>query len=90
MCKLDCLPSAWHCLPPFPYCPPSPSPFPSYPLPLTFPFRPPQDTVFVSTEHSATGGMLGITRKGQVLHVGLNEANLVPYIMGQLRDQVPS
>ena len=46
--------------------------------------------MFVSTEHSATGGMLGITRKGQVLHVGLNEANLVPYIMGQLRDQVPS
>ena len=23
----------------------------------------------------------------KVLHVGLNEANLVPYIMGQLRDQ---
>lgn len=30
---------------------------------------------------------LGITRRGQVLHVGLNEANLVPYIVGQLRDQ---
>jgi clathrin heavy chain len=44
------------------------------------------DTVFVATEHSATGGVLGITRKGQVLHVGLNEANLVPYIVGQLRD----
>lgn len=46
-----------------------------------------QDTVFAATEHSATGGILGITRRGQVLHVGLNEAGLVPYIMGTLRDQ---
>eukprot|EP01031_Cornospumella_fuschlensis_P034493 gene34493-41762_t len=45
------------------------------------------DTVFAATEHTATGGILGITRKGQVLHVGLNEANLVPFIVGQLRDQ---
>eukprot|EP00981_Chlorochromonas_danica_P008853 scaffold2320_cov168-Ochromonas_danica.AAC.5 len=45
------------------------------------------DTVFVATEHTATGGILGITRKGQVLYVGLNEANLVPFIVGQLRDQ---
>lgn len=46
-----------------------------------------QDTVFVATEHVASGGILGITRRGQVLHVGLNEANLVPYIVGTLRDQ---
>ena len=46
------------------------------------------DTIFVSTEHTATGGVLGITaRKGQVLHVAVNEANLVPYIIAQLRDQ---
>ena len=45
------------------------------------------DTVFVATEHAATGGILGITRRGQVLHVGINEASLVPYIVGQLRDQ---
>lgn len=45
------------------------------------------DTVFAATEHSASGGIIGITRKGQVLHVGLNEQNLVPYIVGQLKDQ---
>jgi clathrin heavy chain len=46
------------------------------------------DTIFVACEHTATGGILGITsRKGQVLHVALNEANLVPYIVGTLRDQ---
>ena len=46
-----------------------------------------QDTVFAATEHPSTGGVLGITRRGQVLHVGLNEAALVPYIVGTLRDQ---
>jgi hypothetical protein len=30
--------------------------------------------------------MLCITRKGQVLHVGINENSLVSYIVGQLRD----
>lgn len=44
------------------------------------------DTVFASTEHSSTGGVLCITRKGQVLHIGVNDMNLVPYIVGQLRD----
>jgi clathrin heavy chain len=46
-----------------------------------------QDTVFVSAEHTSSGGLLGITRRGQVLHVGINEQCLVPYIVGQLRDQ---
>lgn len=44
------------------------------------------DTVFTSTEHSASGGVLCITRKGQVLHIGVNDGNLVPYIVGTLRD----
>eukprot|EP00607_Mallomonas_marina_P003718 CAMPEP_0182427698 /NCGR_PEP_ID=MMETSP1167-20130531/18991_1 /TAXON_ID=2988 /ORGANISM="Mallomonas Sp, Strain CCMP3275" /LENGTH=1652 /DNA_ID=CAMNT_0024610121 /DNA_START=314 /DNA_END=5272 /DNA_ORIENTATION=+ len=45
------------------------------------------DTVFATTEHTSSGGVLGITaRKGQVLLVSLNEANLVPYIISQLRD----
>ncbi len=45
------------------------------------------DTVFVACEHSATGGILGITsRKGQVLLVALNESALVPYIINTLRD----
>jgi clathrin heavy chain len=47
-----------------------------------------QDTVFAACEHPSSGGILGITsRKGQVLHVSLNEGNLVPYIIGTLRDQ---
>ena len=45
-----------------------------------------QDTVFASTEHSATGGILGVSRRGQLIHVGLNEAALVPFIVNQLRD----
>eukprot|EP01038_Epipyxis_sp_PR26KG_P012690 gene12690-17015_t len=45
------------------------------------------DTVFSATEHNASGGILGITRKGQVLLVSLNEQTLVPYIVGQLKDQ---
>lgn len=45
------------------------------------------DTVFASTDHVASGGVLGITRRGQVLHVGINESQLVPYIIGTLRDQ---
>lgn len=45
------------------------------------------DTIFVSTEHVSTGGVLGITaRKGQVLHIAVNEAALVPYIISTLRD----
>ena len=45
------------------------------------------DVVFVATECAATGGILCITRKGQVLHVGLNDSALVPYIVGTLQDQ---
>jgi clathrin heavy chain len=45
------------------------------------------DTVFATTEHTASGGILGITRKGQLLHISLNDNFLVPYIVGQLRDQ---
>jgi len=44
------------------------------------------DTVFAATNSSA-GGILAVTRKGQVLQVTVSEANLVPYIVGQLRDQ---
>lgn len=47
-----------------------------------------QSTVFAAVEQTSTGGILGIcTRTGQLLQVALNEANLVPYITGTLRDQ---
>ncbi len=45
------------------------------------------DAVFAATAHTASGGILGVTRKGQVLQVSINEANLVPFVVGQLRDQ---
>ena len=45
------------------------------------------DTTFVAAEHTSTGGILGITRRGSVMHIGISEANLVPYIVGTLRDQ---
>ncbi len=46
-----------------------------------------QDTVFVATPQSSTGGVLGVTiKKGQVLQVQVNEATLVPYIMNTLKD----
>jgi clathrin heavy chain len=46
-----------------------------------------RNAVFASTEHTASGGILVVTRKGQVLQVSVNEGALVPYIVGQLRDQ---
>ncbi len=46
-----------------------------------------QDTVFAATENTATGGVNSVTRRGQLLHVGVNDAALVPYIMGTLKDQ---
>ena len=45
-----------------------------------------QDTVFVTCNQSATKGMLGITRKGQVLQFAINKPVLVPYILQTLRD----
>lgn len=45
------------------------------------------DTTFAATEFTATGGIMGITRKGSVVHVAVNEANLVPYIVSTLHDQ---
>ena len=45
------------------------------------------DTTFAATEFTATGGVMGITRKGSVIHIAINEANLVPYIVSTLHDQ---
>jgi clathrin heavy chain len=44
------------------------------------------DTIFAATEHTSSGGLLGVSRKGTVLQVGLNEAALVPFVVTQLRD----
>lgn len=54
---------------------------------VIFRYRVTQDTVFAATEHIASGGIMGITRRGQVLQVTVNENNLVPYIVGTLNDR---
>ncbi|OQS04982.1 clathrin heavy chain [Thraustotheca clavata] len=45
-----------------------------------------QDTVFVTALHTASKGMLGITRRGQLLQFSINQQKLVPYVVGTLRD----
>eukprot|EP00004_Rigifila_ramosa_P013327 TRINITY_DN293_c0_g1_i1.p1 TRINITY_DN293_c0_g1~~TRINITY_DN293_c0_g1_i1.p1 ORF type:complete len:1689 (+),score=479.53 TRINITY_DN293_c0_g1_i1:58-5067(+) len=42
------------------------------------------ETVFVSTIHSASGGLLGINRKGQVLLLAIDDNNVVKYITNTL------
>jgi clathrin heavy chain len=44
------------------------------------------ETIFVTADHAATGGLIGVNRKGQVLSVSLDEATVVPYIVGQLKN----
>jgi clathrin heavy chain len=45
------------------------------------------ETIFVTTEHEATNGILCINRKGQVLSVNVDEQNLVPYILTTLNNK---
>jgi len=44
------------------------------------------DTIFVTAPHDTTGGIVGVNRKGQVLCVTVDEANIVPYICKQLNN----
>jgi len=38
------------------------------------------DTIFVTAPHEASGGIIGVNRKGQVLSVSVEEDNIIPYI----------
>lgn len=38
------------------------------------------DTIFVTAPHDATGGIIGVNRKGQVLSVSVEEDNIIQYI----------
>ncbi|KAK6640730.1 hypothetical protein RUM44_012427 [Polyplax serrata] len=38
------------------------------------------DTIFVTAPHEASGGIIGVNRKGQVLSVTVEEDNIIPYI----------
>ncbi|XP_001992484.2 clathrin heavy chain isoform X1 [Drosophila grimshawi] len=38
------------------------------------------DTIFVTAPHEASGGIIGVNRKGQVLSVTVDEEQIIPYI----------
>jgi len=44
------------------------------------------DTIFVTAPHEATSGIIGVNRKGQVLSVGVEEPNIIPYITTTLQN----
>ena len=44
------------------------------------------ETIFVTTEHEATNGILCINRKGQVLGVSVDEQTIIPYILNTLNN----
>lgn len=45
-----------------------------------------QDTIFTTCIDTASKGVLGITRRGQLLKFSINKPKLVPYIVNTLRD----
>eukprot|EP00163_Fabomonas_tropica_P025672 TRINITY_DN4486_c0_g1_i1.p1 TRINITY_DN4486_c0_g1~~TRINITY_DN4486_c0_g1_i1.p1 ORF type:complete len:1704 (-),score=653.64 TRINITY_DN4486_c0_g1_i1:69-5180(-) len=42
------------------------------------------ETIFVTTPHEATAGVIGVNRKGQVLSVSVDEKNIIPFITSSL------
>ncbi|KAL7409328.1 clathrin heavy chain 1 [Mrakia frigida] len=44
------------------------------------------ETIFATAEHESTGGIIGVNRQGQVLSVGLDENNVIPYILQTLNN----
>jgi len=44
------------------------------------------DTIFLTTHQKSTDGFIGVNRKGQVLSVSIDEANIVPYISATFND----
>ncbi len=44
------------------------------------------ETIFVTAEHEATNGIIGVNRKGQVLSVSVDEATIISYILGTLNN----
>lgn len=44
------------------------------------------ETIFVTAPHDASSGIVGVNRKGQVLSVSVDEANIVPYITQTLQN----
>ncbi|XP_044739664.1 clathrin heavy chain [Chrysoperla carnea] len=44
------------------------------------------DTIFVTAPHEASGGIIGVNRKGHVLSVTVEEDNIIPYINSVLQN----
>ncbi|KAI9251762.1 hypothetical protein BDA99DRAFT_563473 [Phascolomyces articulosus] len=44
------------------------------------------ETIFVTAEHEASGGIIGVNKKGQVLSVSLDESTIIPYIINTLNN----
>ncbi|CAD6563669.1 MAG: hypothetical protein CYPHOPRED_000018 [Cyphobasidiales sp. Tagirdzhanova-0007] len=44
------------------------------------------ETIFVTCEHDATSGIIGVNRKGQVLSVSVDDDTVIPYILRTLNN----
>ena len=44
------------------------------------------ETIFVTAEHEATNGIIGVNKKGQVLSVNVDEQTIIPYILTALNN----
>lgn len=44
------------------------------------------ETIFVTAEHEATNGIIGVNKKGQVLSVNVDEQTVIPYILSTLNN----
>ena len=44
------------------------------------------ETMFVTAEHEATNGIIGVNKKGQVLSVNVDEQTIIPYILNTLNN----
>ncbi|KAI0675438.1 clathrin heavy chain [Trametes maxima] len=44
------------------------------------------ETIFVTAEHEASNGIIGVNKKGQVLSVNVDEQTIVPYILTTLNN----
>jgi clathrin heavy chain len=45
-----------------------------------------RETIFVTAEHEATNGIIGVNKKGQVLSVSVDEQTIIPYILKTLNN----
>ncbi|KAF8159760.1 hypothetical protein B0H34DRAFT_858496 [Crassisporium funariophilum] len=44
------------------------------------------ETIFITAEHEATNGIIGVNKKGQVLSVNVDEQTIIPYILTTLNN----